>query len=222
MQDAALPTELVSSLRGRFVVFEGPDGSGKSTQFRRFARRLRTAGLEPVEVREPGGTVIGEAIRRLLLEDTGEPIGVRTETLLYLASRAQLVDRVVAPALASRRCVLADRFMTSTLVYQGLAGGLAREQIERVAPIVLGDVRPDLVVVFDVDQPTAAKRLNPLLDRMEAKGSDFHRRVREGYLELARLEPGAHAVIDATGSEDDVQRALVRTLGRRLAGGEGR
>ncbi|MEL6328184.1 MAG: dTMP kinase [Planctomycetota bacterium] len=215
--DAPLPPPLVEALHGRFIVFEGPDGSGKSTQLRRFADRARAAGLEPVEVREPGGTRIGEAIRAVLLDDLGEDVSVRAETLLYLASRAQLVERVIRPALDAGKLVLADRFMASTVVYQGDAGGLDRAEIERVAPMVLGDTAPDLVVIFDVDQATAASRLNPLLDRMEAKGAAFHARVRRGYLDLAEREPQRHALIDATEPEQTVERRLIETLCARLA-----
>lgn len=211
-----LPKTLVRALPGRFIVFDGPDGSGKTTQIRRFAHAARDAGLDPALVRDPGGTRVGEKIRELLLEHSDEDIGPRTEMLLYMASRAQLVALRIAPALAAGRCVLADRFYSSTLAYQGTAGGVPAREILQAALIACGDHRPDLTVIFDVDEPTAASRLNPLLDRMESKGPAFHARVRQGYLDQARDDPDRVVLIDATRSEDEVFDALVATLDRRL------
>lgn len=212
-----LSKTLVRALPGRFIVFDGPDGSGKTTQIRRFAHAARDAGLDPALVRDPGGTRVGEKIRELLLEHSDEDIGPRTEMLLYMASRAQLVALRIAPALAAGRCVLADRFYSSTLAYQGTAGGVPAREILQAALIACGDHRPDLTVIFDVDEPTAASRLNPLLDRMESKGPAFHARVRQGYLDQARQDPDRVALIDATRSEDQVFDALVATLDQRLA-----
>jgi len=210
---------LVPRFAGQFIVFDGPDGSGKTTQFRRLLAELWTAGADPCEVREPGGTIVGEHIRSVLLEHHDEPMSVRCEMLLYMASRAQLVERRIAPALAEGRPVLADRFVSSTLAYQGHAGGLAAGQIQAVAQIATGGVLPNLVIIFDVDEQTAASRLNPLLDRMEAKGRAFHARVREGYLIQAREDPEHYAVIDARQPEDDVWRDLLGVLDERLPRG---
>ena len=157
-------------LAGRFVVFEGPDGSGKSTQFRRFSRACQDAGLTVCEVREPGGTYVGERIRAVLLDHADEEICLVTEMLLYMASRAQLVEARIRPALARGELVLADRYVASTLAYQGAAGGLPLEDIRAVAQVATGGLTPDLTVIFDVDQATAASRLSPLLDRMESRG----------------------------------------------------
>jgi dTMP kinase len=132
--------------------------------------------------------------------------------LLYMASRAQLVEQRIGPALLRRELVLADRFVSSTLAYQGAAGGLPIEDIHAVARIACGRTMPDLVVIFDVDEATAATRLNPLLDRMEAKGRDFHRRVREGYLAQAREAPDRHIVVDARQREDEVWASLLVAL----------
>jgi len=136
-----------------------------------------------------------------------------------MASRAQLVERKIAPALIDGRPVFADRFVSSTLAYQGYAGGLPQDEIYQAATIATGGIEPDLVIIFDVDEKTAASRLNPLLDRMEAKGSAFHARVREGYLEQARAAPDRYAVIDATQSESAVWMSLLNTLATRLKGG---
>jgi dTMP kinase len=189
-------TAWMSSLGGCFVVFDGPDGSGKSTQFRRFADIARASGLEVVEVREPGGTAIGEKIRAILLDPANAEMTTRSEMLLYMASRAQLYEQRIAPAIAAGALVLADRFVSSTLAYQGTAGGIDEEEILAVGKVATGNHWPDLTVVFDVDTDVAMKRLSPLLDRMEQKGMDFHARVRSGYLaQAARWAPRYGVVI---------------------------
>ena len=199
-------------LAGRFIVFDGPDGSGKSTQIRRFLGAARDAGVSVREVREPGGTAVGERIREILLDPIHAEMVVRCEVMLYMASRAQLVEEIVRPALRAGELVLADRFISSTLAYQGTAGGVPVEEILAVGACALGDVRPDLVVIFDVDEATAARRLNPLLDRMEAKGSAFHARVRRGYLDQAEADPAHHLVVDASQGEEEVWASLAKGL----------
>lgn len=193
-------------LRGKFIVFDGPDGSGKTTQFRRLVHLAESEGIDVLEVREPGGTQIGEGIRQLLLDPAYGDMDIRCEMLLYMASRAQLVSEKVQPALKAGQLVLADRFISSTLAYQGTAGGIAVADILRVGQIALRQVWPDLVVVFDVDQRTAMARMNPLLrekefdsdlDRMEQKGAAFHARVRQGYLDQVLSDPKRHLIIDA-------------------------
>jgi len=199
-------------LAGRFIVFDGPDGSGKSTQFNRFAQRCRDAGLHVCEVREPGGTAIGEQIRHVLLDPDNHDMSLRCEMMLYMASRAQLVEQMIRPALQRKELVLADRFISSTLAYQGAAGGMAPEDILAVGRVALGSLWPDLTVIFDVDENVAAARLNPLLDRMERKGRQFHRRVRQGYLAQAHEHPGDYLVIDATRDVDLVTRSMLRGI----------
>lgn len=208
-----------SHLASRFIVFDGPDGSGKSTQFARFAAACRESGLTVCEVREPGGTEIGEQIRNVLLDPANHEMNVRCEMLLYMASRAQLVEQRIKPALARGELVLADRFISSTLAYQGTAGGLSPEQILAVGDVAVGDRWPDLTVIFDVDEQTAARRLNPLLDRMEQKGAEFHRRVREGYLEQHCQRPEKYVIIDATEDEQTVYQRLVEALAVERATG---
>jgi len=205
-----------SRLRGRFIVFDGPDGSGKTTQFKQTRRRLIEAGLEVCEVREPGATDIGEQIRDMLLDiKNKDSINLACEMLLFMASRAQLVAERIRPALAAGEVVMADRFISSTLAYQGTAGGLPVQAIRATGDIALGDTWPDLVVVFDVDQETAAKRLTPLLDRMEQKGAEYHAKVRQGYLDQAEHDPNHYAVIDARQAPEDVHAALLETLENR-------
>lgn len=205
----------VRAYAGRFIVFEGPDGSGKSTQLRRFIQLAKDQGVRLCEVREPGGTPVGERIRQhivLAKASEGLEMSVRCEMLLYMASRAELVERLILPALARGEMVLADRFVASTLAYQGAAGGLASADISAVARIATRNLVPDLYVIFDIDEVAAAKRLSPLLDRMEAKGASFHRKVRQGYLDQARSDPGHYCVVDASQNEDQVWLSLQRTL----------
>lgn len=208
-------------LRGRFVVFDGPDGSGKSTQFRQLLKLLESRGIAVCQVREPGGTSVGERIRDLLLDPETGDMDVRCEMLLYMASRAQLVARRIAPAVAAGQLVLADRFISSTLAYQGTAGGLDKADIVRVGEIALHDYWPDLVVIFDVDEQTAARRLSPLLDRIEQRGAAYHRRVRHGYLEQAEHDPDRHLVIDARSDEHTVFQRLLDGLEAKLRGKAG-
>jgi len=220
----------IQQLRGRFVVFDGPDGSGKSTQFRRLIELAEAQGITVCEVREPGGTHIGEEIRKVLLDPSvKEDVDIRCEMLLFMASRAQLIAQKITPALQRQELVLADRFISSTLAYQGTAGGLPIADILRVGQVALGPHWPDLVVVFDVDEDTAAKRINPLLrerefnadkDRMEAKGAAFHRKVRQGYLDQADDDPDRYLVIDAAGEPNEVFEQLRKGLEHKLDPGQ--
>ena len=204
------------NLRGKFLAFEGPDGSGKTTQFRRFLELCKGHGIDVCEVREPGGTAIGEQVRGILLSREFGEMGIRCEMLLYMASRAQLVEQRIRPALAAGHLVLADRFIASTLAYQGTAGGLPMQEIAAVAMVATGGLEPDLNVVFDVDEETASARLNPLLDRMEAKGRAFHARVRKGYLDLCAQRPERYLKVDASGSPEDVWSLLLAGVSARV------
>ena len=211
-----LETQWLKALSGKFIVFEGPDGSGKTTQFRRFVRAAEGVGLTVCEVREPGGTGVGEKIREVLLDHAHKDMTLTCEMLLYMASRAQLIEQKIVPALKRGELVAADRFLPSTLAYQGTAGGMPIKDIGDVARVALRGCRPDLVIVFDVDQDTAAKRLSPLLDRMEAKGAAFHQRVRQGYLDQAAAEPGRYLKVDASGGEEEVWKLFMDLLRARL------
>lgn len=217
----------LTRLGGKFLVFDGPDGSGKTSQLRRFLETADVSGLTVCAVREPGGTAIGERIRDVLLDPAHTEMDVVAEMLLYMASRAQLLSERIRPALTRGELVVADRFVSSTLAYQGTAGGIAASDIREVARIVCGATVPDLTIIFDVDEETAAARLaggakfeknfgptqmSLFHDRMENKSSDFHRRVREGYLAQAREEPQRHLVVDASGDVDSVFAALLRQL----------
>jgi len=205
----------IKRLAGRFIVFDGPDGSGKSTQFQRFAAFCRSHGLSVTEVREPGGTAIGEQIREILLSPANSEMSLRCEMMLYMASRAQLIEQAIRPALERSELVLADRFVSSTLAYQGTAGGMTPEEILTVGRVAIGSLWPDLTVVFDVDEHVAATRLNPLLDRMELKGVEFHRRVRQGFLAQAQSQPDKYLVIDASPNPEVVFENLVQSISDR-------
>jgi len=229
MTPAPLDQALADRLRGRFIVFDGPDGSGKSTQLARFIDDAEQAGLTVCEVREPGGTHIGEEIRKVLLDarhEQSHPIDLRCEMLLFMASRAQLIAERIAPALERGELVVADRFISSTLAYQGTAGGLAIEDIKQVGRVALHDYWPDLVAIFDVDEHTARQRMSPLLrgkefddtkDRIESKSDAFHRRVRWGYQQQAEQDPERHLVIDATREPEPIYQDLISGVSSKLS-----
>jgi dTMP kinase len=193
-----------------YVVLDGPDGGGKSSQARALVQHLRARGREVVHLREPGSTPVGEALRSLLLaESTGE-LSPLTEALLFTAARADLVARVVAPALQRGAVVVAERCYVSTLAYQGLAAqpGLDYEFIVRLTRAAHGSWLPDVVFVLDVPVETGLQRRRRRAgDRFEARGPAFHERVRAAYLEVARRETNV-TVVDASGPLDEVQRTL--------------
>ncbi len=203
-------------MRGRLISFEGPDGGGKTTQARRLVARLERRGLGVVYTREPGGTAAGEAIRRILQhEEFPEPLCAEAEVLLFAASRAQLVRRVIRPALEGGLWVVADRFLDSTTVYQGHARGLGVEAVEALHRIAVGDTRPDLTLILDSGPFEAALRLRrrqagggEAPDRLEREDAAFHERVREGYRELARREPQRCRWIDTSAPAETVEAAI--------------
>lgn len=203
---------------GRFLVLEGVEGAGKTTQAARLAGWLRGAGLETVLAREPGATGVGEAIRGVLLHRDEFSIPAETELFLMLAARAAFVRQVVRPALERGAWVVADRFEFSTFAYQGYGRGLDLEAVRQSNAFATGGVRPDLVMVLDLPVEEglarqAADGRGP--DRIEREGEGFLRRVREGYLSLAAAEPAA-VVLPATASPDEVHVALVRTVRSRF------
>ena len=210
-------------LVGKFIVFDGPDGSGKSTQLRRFGDLCLAQGIDLCPVREPGGTDVGEQIRSILLDPANGDMTLRCELMLYMASRAQLVERIIRPALERPALVLADRFVSSTLAYQGTAGGISEDEIRAIARVAIGATWPDLVVIFDVDDATAVRRMGGkevssaqamlFADRMEQKNEAFRRRVRQGYLDQIAADPDHHLRIDASrGTADDVFETLCRGM----------
>ena len=199
--------------RGRFITFEGPEGGGKTTQAKRLVARLEREGIGAVYTREPGGTATGEAIRGILQHDhVPEPLHSETEVLLFAASRAQLVRRVIRPALEGGLWVVSDRFADSTTVYQGFGRGLGVEAMLAINAFAIGETVPDLTFLLDLDVEAGFERLAERQaregtgpDRMEREQRDFHRRVRAGYLDLARREPGRFRVLDASADPGTVE-----------------
>jgi len=205
---------------GLFITFEGSEGCGKSTQIGRLAARLRDQQREVVQLREPGGTPIGEQIRNLLQYDaTASAMAPEAELLLFAASRAQLVREVIRPALQRGAVVLCDRFLDSTTVYQGVARALSLSDVAAINDFAIGGTLPDLTLLLDLDaaegRRRAAIRKGPV-DRMEQEGDDFYEAVRRGYLELAQGDPKRFAIIDASASEEVVEKAVTAVLKERF------
>jgi dTMP kinase len=199
-------------MQASFIVFEGGEGSGKSTQLRLLAEALRARGAQVVTTQEPGGTAAGAALRVLLLH---QPLALSplAEALLFCAARAQHVLEVIRPALATGKIVLSDRYELSTLVYQGYAGGLWVALAERLNEVATGGLHPDLTVILDLDPEVGLARSSQPKDRIETRPLDFHRRVREGYLAWARAHPEQCLVLDATRPPEELHAALLRRLG---------
>jgi dTMP kinase len=200
-----------------FLSIDGCDGAGKSTQIERLRAWLVSLGHDVVTCRDPGSTPMGEAVRELLLHRTDFEIDRRSEMLLYMAARAQLVEEVIRPALDAGKTVLSDRYLLANVVYQGYGGGLDVETLWEVGRVATGGVMPELTVVLDMPAATAAARLDRSLDRMERQGDGFHARVRDGFLAEAARRPGEIVVIDAAGDIDAVEQAIRKAVGARLA-----
>lgn len=185
--------------RGFFITFEGIEGSGKTTQMHRLAHHLLAYGHKRLMTREPGGTPAGEAIRRLLLTTKVDGVRATAELYLYLAARAQHLEEVVLPALAKGRIVLCDRFSDATVAYQGYGRGLDLGLVKRLVATAARGVRPDLTILLDLDPRVALARLvnRQINNRMDREAIDFHRRVRRGYLALARANPSRIKVVAA-------------------------
>ncbi len=198
---------------GRFIVFEGPDGAGKTTQAARLARRREERGEEVVLLREPGGTPAGEAIRDLILAPETDLVPL-TEMLLYQAARAQLVTAVLRPALEAGKTVILDRYAYSTLAYQGYGLGLSVEEVRAVTRVATGGLEPERVLFLDLAPEIGLKRVTGARDRIESRPLEYHRRVREGFLaEARRLGPRA-VVLDATSPADHLAAEIERVLER--------
>lgn len=180
-------------MTGAFIVFEGGDGSGKSTQSRLLVGWLRAAGYDVVETRQPGGTEVGRRIRRIVLDPATGHLDPRAEALLYAADKAHHVADVVLPALARGAVVVSDRYVDSMLAYQGAGRVLTLAEVERIARWATADLRPDLTVVLDVAPVHAVTKIVDK-DRLEGAGDDFHERVRQGFLDLAARDPERYFV----------------------------
>jgi len=197
--------------QGLFITFEGPDGCGKTTQMKLLAEYFTKNGKEVVLTREPGGKGLGEKVREILLNYDGE-VSDRCESFLFLADRAQNIDIIVNPAVKAGKIVLCDRHIDSTVAYQGYGRGLDIERINMLNNLATNGKKPDLTFVFDVDVETSMKRVGKEKDRMESAGVEFHNRVRQGYLELAKQEPQRIKVIDATKSIEEIHDEVINIL----------
>ena len=205
--------------RGRFISFEGGEGAGKSTQARRLVERLRAVGLEAISTREPGGSPGGEAIRELLVNGPPERWSAITETLLMYAARRDHLERIIVPALQRGAWVVCDRFFDSTRAYQGAGGGAPGDLIVALETAVVGAVRPDLTLVLDMPVAAGLARAAGRGEgeaRFEAKGADFHERLRAAFLEIARREPERCLVLSADAEVDDLSAQIWTAVDQRL------
>ncbi|MHC4259498.1 MAG: dTMP kinase [Planctomycetota bacterium] len=196
---------------GKFIVLDGPDGCGKSTQTRLLLEWLEQQGIAVASFREPGGTAIGEKIRQILLNPEHITMSTAAEVMLYMAARVQLWTEKIAPALKENKCVVLDRWLSSTCAYQGHAGGFGIENVIRIATDCLERVWPDMTIVLDVDLGTAAQRLSRDLDRMEQKGDGYHQKVREGFLKLAEQRED-FVVVDARANIEMVHKNVIEAV----------
>jgi dTMP kinase len=202
-----------------FITLEGPEGSGKTSQVPLLADYLRQQGREVITTREPGGTAIGDQIRTVLTALGNAAMQPRTEILLFLAARAQLVEQVIRPALAEGKMVLCDRYGDSTLAYQGYGHGLDLDQLRQMLRFATGGLKPDLTLLLDIDVESGLRRKlysGGEWNRLDAYAVAFHQRVRQGYLVLARNEPQRWVVVDAGQPPEMVQLALRRALAEHL------
>lgn len=206
-------------MTGRFITLEGGEGTGKSTQIRRLAAALEKRGIGVLCTREPGGSPGAEEIRKLMVE--GEPgrWDAVTETLLAYAARVDHVARTIGPALRAGKWVLCDRFNDSTFAYQGVGRGLARETIRRIDSAVLDDFAPDLTLILDLDVKTGLQRAlarSEAENRFEKFGPEFHEKLRQAFLDIAKRSPERCRVIEASGSEEQVAEAIFAAVSRRF------
>ncbi len=200
-------------MKGKFITFEGSEGSGKSTQAKLLAGFLKSKGKRVVFLREPGRTRIGEKIRKILLNKANTDICSTSEMLLYMAARAQLIDEVIKPALTVGVIVICDRFLDSTIVYQGYGLGMDVSLIKRLGAFVTQEIKPDLTILLDlpVVKGLAACRNNGVLDRIEQRSLAYHRRVRQGYLSLASEDPRRIKIVKLQKDKEKTQDKI-RTI----------
>ncbi len=200
--------QVVAALAGRFIVLDGPEGCGKSTQARLLGDRLAALGAAVALVRDPGTTRIGEQIRAILLDPAHGEMGMRCEMLLYMAARAQMVAQTILPALRSGKVVICDRFVSSTLAYQVGGDGLTDRHIRAIGDVAIGGRWPDLTLILDMPVEQSFARMQRDKDRIEQRSLAYHEQVRRNYLRQARSDPRRYAVIDAARPVDQVQASV--------------
>lgn len=202
--------------RSAFIALEGPDGSGKTSQAARLVEWLRRSGHEVVACRDPGGTGLGDRLRSILLGRSDLTISMMSEMLLYMASRAQLVEEIIRPALQAGKVVVSDRFLLSNIVYQGYAGGLEPDSIWKVGRVATGELLPDLTLLIDISPETALLRTGGARDRIEDRPEAYRQRVRDGFLSAAGSYPGNIIIVDGSASADEVAQRLQREVAHAL------
>lgn len=206
-----------------FITLEGIEGSGKTTQIRYLVEFLESKGHECVTTREPGGTKIGEKIRAILLDPESQDMDFPTELLLYMADRAQHIKEVINPSLSTGKTVLCDRYFDATVVYQGYARGLSIKLINKLHELIHQALRPDITILLDLAPEVGLQRAWKQIDngartgletRFEKEALLFHKKVRTGYLELARKEPGRFLIINASKDENQVRKEIIQSLSK--------
>ncbi len=203
--------------RGFFISLDGPDGGGKTTQVVRLADWLRSLGRTVTTCRDPGATPLGERLRAILLERSSIDIGMRSEMLMYMSARAQLVEEVIRPALERGEDVISDRYLLANVVYQGYAGGLPVDDLWLVGRVATGGLMPDLTLVLDLTTELARERVGKARDRMEDRSEEYHRKVRDGFLAAAGCYTAPIRVIDASTDADTVAQRLQTEVAHALA-----
>jgi dTMP kinase len=203
--------------RGVFITFEGTEKSGKSTQAKLLCATLKRQGVKTLFVREPGSTKIGEKVRQVLLDKENDAMALSAEMLLYMAARAQLMEEIIKPALKSGCVVVCDRFLDSTLAYQGYGGGLDLGLIKQVGRAATAGIKPDLTLLLDFWQSAHHLRSEAEPDRIEQRPDAYHERVKKGYFALARKEPGRVKIVRVREDRDETQRQIQELVDRCLS-----
>lgn len=206
-------------MTGKFITFEGIDGSGKSTQLAMLAAELRSRDFEVVTTREPGGTPLGEALRAAFLETTG-PVAPMAELLAFAADRAQHVEHLIRPSVTAGKVVISDRYADATFAYQGAGRGFTKNEVNSVIGLATGGLKPDLTLFFDITPDEAINRMTSRPDakrnRMDDETAEFYTRVREAYLGIAEREPERFIVVDASGTIDEIHRNVMEIVTPKL------
>lgn len=203
----------ITDLRGKFIVFDGGEGCGKSTQAKLLKEKLEAAGLAVLSVRDPGTTRVGELVREILLNPLHVDMNMRCEMLLYMAARAQMIGETILPALEAEQLVICDRFVSSTLAYQLGGDGLTDHDIRTVAEIALRGRWPDMVIVFDMPVEKSIARVKRVKDRIEQRPRDYHEQVRRNYLAQAAHDPARYRVVDADRDPQTVHEHVMELIG---------
>jgi dTMP kinase len=208
-------------LQGKFITFEGIDGSGKSTQLRMLAGDLRSRGIDLITTQEPGGTPLGRRLREAFLE-TEETVAPMAELLLFAADRAQHVEFLIKPALAEGRIVISDRYADATSAYQGAGRGFSEKTVKEIIKLATGGLKPDLTLFFDITVENAIKRMQTRHEegagrnRMDAEGGEFYAQVRDAYFRIAEAEPKRFVTLDANGSIEDTHAKVIEVIDKFL------